>query len=84
MRIALTDLKKSDAVSLLPQASLTGVGIGGAAMEAEIVDSMTGEQIAAVVQTQKGSKIPFASMGEWTAAKKVMDDWAERLQGHLE
>jgi hypothetical protein len=84
LRVALTDITKSTAASLVPQAKLLGVGLGGASMEAEIVDSMTGEQIGAVVEAQKGSKIPFANLGEWDAARQVMNDWAKRLQKRLE
>ncbi len=84
LRVALTDIDRSSAASLLPQAKLAGVGLGGASMEAEIVDSMTGEQIGAVIEAQKGSKIPFANLGEWDAAKQVMNDWAKRLQKRLD
>lgn len=84
IRIALTDIKKSDAISILPQASLIGAGIGGASAEAELLDSITGEQIVASVQSKKGSQIPFSALGDWTASKQVMDKWAgnigERLQ----
>lgn len=83
IRVALTDIKKTSAANILPQASLVGVGLGGASMEAEIVDSMTGEQIGAVVESQKGSRIPFSNLGEWTTAKKIMDDWGKRLQQRL-
>ena len=83
IRVALTDIKKTNAVNILPQASLLGAGLGGASMEAEIVDSMTGEQIGAVVESQKGSRIPFSNLGEWTTAKKIMDDWGKRLQQRL-
>ncbi|MHC4215556.1 MAG: DUF3313 family protein, partial [Planctomycetota bacterium] len=71
------------AASLLPTAKVVGAGIGGASMEAEIVDSMTGEQIGAVVESKKGSKMPFANLGEWDAAKQVIDDWAKRLKDNL-
>lgn len=84
IRVALTDMEKSSAVSLLPQASLLGAGIGGASMEAEVVDSMTGQQIGAVVESGKGSRIPFTNMGDWTAAKNVIDGWAARFQKRLE
>ena len=83
IRVALTDIDRSTAASLLPQAKLMGAGIGGASMEAEVVDSMTGEQIGAVVESKKGSKMPFANLGEWDAAKQVMDDWAKRFQKRL-
>jgi hypothetical protein len=53
-------------------------------MEAEVVDSVTGQQIGAVVESGKGSRIPFANLGDWTAAKSVMDGWADRFQKRLE
>ena len=84
VRVALTDIQKTNAVNILPQASLLGVGIGGAAMEGEVIDSMTGRQIGAVVESQKGSRIPFSNLGEWTTSKKIMDDWANRFQQRLE
>ena len=84
IRIALTNIEKTDAINMLPQASLLGAGIGGASMEAEVIDSMTGKQIAAVVQSGKGSRIPFANLGDWTAAKGVMDKWAKNEQKKLE
>ncbi|MCJ7693195.1 MAG: DUF3313 domain-containing protein [Sedimentisphaerales bacterium] len=84
IRVALTDMEKSSAVSILPQASLLGAGIGGASMEAEVVDSMTGKQIGAVVESKQGSRMPFANLGDWTAAKNVIDSWAKRFQNRLE
>ncbi|MCP4259659.1 MAG: DUF3313 domain-containing protein [Planctomycetes bacterium] len=83
VRIALTDIEKTNAVNILPQASLLGVGLGGASMEGEVIDSMTGEQIGAVVESQKGSRIPFSNLGEWSTSKKIMDDWAKRFRQRL-
>ena len=84
IRTALTDLDASNAVTIIPQASLLGAGLGGAATEAEVVDSMTDQQIAAFVLKQQGSRIPFTNLGEWTASKQVMDDWAKKFQKHIE
>jgi hypothetical protein len=84
IRVALTDIEKSSIVSAVPQASLVGAGIGGASMEAEMVDSQTGEQIGAVVQSKDGSRLPFTNLGEWTTVKKVIDKWAKTLQEKLE
>jgi hypothetical protein len=83
VRAALSDIKKPSAVSILPQASLLGAGIGGASMEAEVVDSMTCEQIGAVVQSGSGSRIPFSNMGDLSSAKNVIDGWAKRFQKTL-
>lgn len=84
IRIALTDIEKTSPINILPQASLMNAGIGGATMEAELVDSMTGKQIGAVMESGKGSRVPFANLGDWTAAKGVMDGWAARFQKRLE
>ena len=84
IRVALTDIKETGALNVLPQASLLGAGIGGAAMEAEVIDSVTGKQISAVVEARKGSRIPFSNLGDWGTAKGVMDHWANRLKERLE
>jgi hypothetical protein len=84
IRIALTDMEKASMVTILPQASLLGVGIGGASMEAEVVDSITGEQIGAVVESGKGSRIPFTNLGDLSSAKHVIDGWTDRFQKRLE
>ncbi len=83
VRASLSDIKKSSAVSIIPQASLLGAGIGGASMEAELVDSMTGEQLGAVVDSGTGSRVPFTNLGDLNAAKNVIDGWAKRFQNRL-
>lgn len=84
VRVALTDLEKTGAINMLPQASLVGAGVGGASMEAEVIDSVTRKQIGAVVESKEGSKIPFSNLGDWTAARGVIDSWAARFQKTLE
>ena len=84
IRVALTDIKETSALNVLPQASLLGAGIGGAAMEAEVIDSVTGKQIGAVVEARKGSRVPFSNLGDWGTAKGVMDHWANQLKERLE
>jgi hypothetical protein len=84
IRVALTDIKETSLLNVLPTTSLLGAGVGGAAMEAEVVDSVTGKQIGAVVETRKGSRVPFSNLGDWGTAKGVMDHWANRLKERLE
>ena len=79
IRAAITDLEKTNAVNMIPQASLLGAGVGGASMEAAIVDSVSGKQVGAVIQSGKGSRIPLTNLGDWTAAKSVMDGWGKQL-----
>jgi hypothetical protein len=85
IRLALTDLEKSSpALNVIPQTKLMGAGLGGAAMEGEILDSLTGEQLAAVVQSQKGKRLSLSGLSKYGDAKAVIDDWAQRLVQKLD
>ncbi len=84
IRVALTDIKETGALNVVPTASLLGTGVGGAAMEAEVIDSVSGKQISAVVESRKGSRVPFSNLGDWGTAKGVMDHWANRLKERLQ
>lgn len=84
IRVALTNIEKTDAINILPQASLIHAGVGGASMEAEAVDSVTGKQFVAVMQSGMGSRIPFSNLGDITAAKTVIDGWTKVFQARLE
>ena len=84
IRTALTDINKTSWLNISPYASLLQFGVGNVTMEVEIIDAGTGEQIGAVVETQKGSRIPFTNLGSWTAARKIMDGWGKRLKERLE
>ncbi len=85
IRVAITDLKKSTpALNVLPQTKMTGLGLGGASMEAEMIDSQTGRQIGAVVESQSGSRLSMAGISSWGDAKAVMDNWAKKLKKRLD
>ena len=80
IRIAITDLKASTpALNIIPHTKLTGLGLGAASGEVEIVDSVTDEQIAAGIQAQTGSRLSFAGLSDWGDAKAVMQDWAKKM-----
>ena len=85
VRVAITDIEKSSPVlNIIPQTKLTGVGLGGASMEGEVIDSMSNEQIAAVIQSQKGKRLSLAGIKKWGDAKAVMDEWAKRFRKRLD
>ena len=72
VRSALTNVEKS-----------TPLRMGSVSMEMELLDSITGQQIAALVESQtKGG--PFHGLYPWSGAKAVMDDWARRFYNRLE
>lgn len=85
IRIALTDLEKSSpAMNVLPPTKIVGIGLGGASMEAELLDSQTGEQIAAVVESQKGKRLSLEGLSKWGDAKAVIDGWVQRFKERLD
>jgi len=85
VRVAITDIKESKVLqNIIPMAKVAGTGLGGASMEAELVDSQTGQQIAALVETQTGSRLSFDGLSKWGDAEAVMRDWAKRFRKRLD
>ena len=84
IRVAITNLRESNVtLNAIPHVKLTGIGLGAASMEAEIVDSVSGEQVIAVVQSQEGSRLSLDGYSRWGDAKSVIDEWAKELQERL-
>jgi hypothetical protein len=85
VRAAITDMEETNVIlSAIPMTRVaTGAGVGGASMEAEFVDSMTGKQFAAVVEAKAGSRVPFSGLSEWGGARSAIDEWAKRLKDRL-
>ena len=81
LRVALTDIEKTTpALNIHPGMKLSGVGVGGASMEAEAIDSESGERVLAVVDSGKGSFMAIkAGLESFGHAKEVIGKWAERL-----
>lgn len=81
IRFGITDVKET--IGLLNIAlvtKITGAGIGGASVEAEIVDSVTGEQLAAAVRWGGGSRILRAGITRMGDAKLAMNRWAKAIR----
>ena len=78
IRVAITDVQKSKwYLNLHPATKLTGAGLGGASMEGEVVDSVTGKQLGAVVQSGKGNQFELDTFSELDDVKDVIDRWTE-------
>jgi hypothetical protein len=72
VRIALTDIEMSAPLKLAK-----------VSMELEVVDSQTGEQVAALIESQKKG-VPLYGYDRWSGAKAIMDGWAKRFYDRLE
>ena len=85
VRIAITDVKQSKTLqNLMPVTKLVGSGVGGASIEAEIVDSQTGVQVAAIIETLAGNNLSFDGLSKWGDTEAVMKDWASRFRKRLD
>lgn len=86
IRVAVTDISKTVPVANIhPAMKLSGIGLGGAAMEAEIVDSASGERLAMVMDSQSGGRLGIvAGLQTYGHAKQVMDGWVERFVKRLD
>lgn len=93
MRIALTDVTPSKpamntvstivpvglAVSTVKRGTTgTGLAVGRASVEMEIIDSMSGRRLAAAVDHRAGGKQVFSN--KWADTKKSMDYWATKVE----
>ena len=91
-RLGITDVDASvAALNLSVYTRVTGAGLGGIAAEGEIVDSMTGEQLAAAIRWGSGSRV----MGRTTQvlqgevsklgdAQGVIGDWAKDIRQRID
>ncbi len=86
IRSALTDLVPSKPLlNAYWLTKMTGLGLGGAAMEAEFIDSVSGEVIVAVIAASKGN--PFDWLGgmvQWKYTRDVLNSWARLLRMRLD
>lgn len=81
VRAALTQIDKTVPVANIhPAMKMTGLGLGGASMEAEGTDSQSNDRVFAVTDSRKGSRLDITGGLQWYGnAKGVMREWAERF-----
>ena len=92
LRMAITDIKTTVPImNIHPGTKLLGqvlgLGLGGASMEGEAVDSQTGERVLAVVDSRKGGINPLpsrAAIDPVAHAKEVMRYWVKRFVGRVD
>ncbi len=84
LRVAITDIAKASTVpKLIPIGKALGAGRGGASMEAELLDSVTGQQIGAVIQSTPGNVMSLGA-AKWGDVEAAMDEWARRFRQRLD
>jgi len=72
-------------MNIHPATKLSGLGLGGASMEAEALDSQTGERVFAVVDTRQGKRMSIgAGLSEFGHAKQVIEHWVERFVSRVD
>ncbi len=81
IRIGINDVEETiGALNILIYTKITGAGLGGAAAEGEMIDSMSGEQLAAAVRWGSGSRILRAGFTHTGDAKIAIHHWARDLR----
>lgn len=85
IRVAITNVQESTWWQKLhPASSLAGAGRGGAAMEGEVIDSVTGEQLAAVVQSGVGSQFTVGNFSTVSDIENTIDQWVKAACDRLD
>jgi hypothetical protein len=78
VQLALTDIANSTWWQKIhPGMRFSGAGTGGAAMEGEVIDSLTAEQLGAVVQSSSGNQFDITAFSTMADIKSAIDKWAD-------
>jgi len=80
LRFALTDLREGSLMlNTHPVTKLSGMGLGGASLEAEAIDTQTGVRVMAVKDSRQGERLSLEGLNKWDHAKQVMRYWVSRF-----
>ena len=86
LRIAITDILPNKVyLNLHWSTTLIGGGIGGASLEAELVDSLTGERMFSFIDARKGKKLNYTKgLTKWGHTQEVLGMWAKHIVKNLD
>jgi hypothetical protein len=85
IRIGITDVEETIGIlNISIYTKITGLGLGGASFEGEMVDSVTGKQLAAAVRWGTGSRILQAGITHMGDAKIAIKRWAKDLRAQVD
>jgi len=82
VRTSISEVEKTNPfLNVHPGTKLMGGGLGGAGAEMEMVDSVSGQTIAAAIDNQTGSRLSVGAGLTWYGhAEEVMENWAKDLK----
>ena len=85
LRTAITDILPNKVyLNLHWSTTLIGAGIGGASIEAELIDTQSKERLLAFIDAKKGKKLKYTKgLSKWGHTKEVLDKWADILVENL-
>jgi hypothetical protein len=85
IRIGITDVEETIGIlNISIYTKITGLGLGGASFEGEIVDSVSGKQLAASVRWGTGSRILQAGITHMGDAKIAIKHWSKDLRAQVD
>ena len=86
LRTAITDILPNKVyLNLHWSTTLYGAGIGGASLEAEMVDSLTNERMLAFIDARKGKKLKYTKgLSKWGHTEEVFGLWATIIIKNLD
>lgn len=80
-RFGFTEVNETiGALNISIYTKVSGLGLGGLSLEGEMVDSVTGEQIAAMVRWGSGSRIARAGFTKTGDAKLMINRWSNEFR----
>lgn len=86
LRLAITDADPNLALmNIHPGTLIMGGGLGGASVEAELIDSVSGKRVSAALASSKGKRYEYASgLTKWGHTEGVLKDWAELIRKRVD
>lgn len=85
VRMAITQITASTTLlSIHPATKFTGAGLGGAAIEAEIVDSMSGQRVWGLIEARKGNQVELDAFKPYDDAEDAAEMWAAIIRRDID
>jgi hypothetical protein len=85
IKVALTNIKQASVIrKLIPSAKVSGQGLETVAIEAEIVDSRTDEQLGAAIETHAGIKRALYGRTRPKDVKMAVNEWTWKLRNSVD